>query len=529
MSVTEQYTERAVRLVAARDAKIQGHLHYDPGSVPSNPSTFYRDFLSPKEVQIVELDATALSEAIADRSYTALEVTEAYLKSALAAHAGTNCLAWFDADLARKRAQELDEQMDKSGPVGPLHGVPMSVKDFMCVKGFTQSSGHISSASYDPPEDADMTAIFRQAGVVFFAKTTQPQSIMHLETSNFFGTTTNAFNSALTSGGSSGGEGALVGCHGSPIGITTDVGGSTRVPAAFTKRVPRDGMLGVTALSRISGAIGPICHSVRDMDLFYRVLFATPSWKHDIKLVPLGWREVSEEGRGSGFVGWSGQGNKLRIGVIREDGVVRPVASIRQALDKLVKKLEIRDDVEVVEFPTKFAKEAWLLTNQLYYTDGGAKLRDALGDEPMLPLTAWIVSKVRALTRDELEVLVARRNEMRQLYFDHFNSFNLDVILSPAGPAPAQPLGTTKYWAYTSFWNLLDWPAAVFPTGLSVDAFDEPDNAEPRNEAEAHLYSTYSPGLAKDAPIGLQLIAPRWQDERLMAALKKIDTSLPLA
>jgi len=91
-----------------------------------------------------------------------------------------------------------------------------------------------------------MTAIFRAAGVgefpvdhpaqrltsVYMAKTTQPQSIMHLETSNFYGTTTNAFNSALTCGGSSGGEGALVGCHGSPIGITTDVGGSTRNPAA---------------------------------------------------------------------------------------------------------------------------------------------------------------------------------------------------------------------------------------------------------------------------------------------------------
>lgn len=68
---------------------------------------------------------------------------------------------------------------------------------------------------------------------VFFAKTTQPQSIMHLETSNFYGTTTNSHNRDLTSGGSSGGEGALVGCRGSPIGITTDVGGSTRNPAAL--------------------------------------------------------------------------------------------------------------------------------------------------------------------------------------------------------------------------------------------------------------------------------------------------------
>lgn len=67
---------------------------------------------------------------------------------------------------------------------------------------------------------------------MFYAKTTQPQSIMHLETSSFFGTTVNSHNRNLTSGGSSGGEGALVGCRGSIIGITTDVGGSTRNPAA---------------------------------------------------------------------------------------------------------------------------------------------------------------------------------------------------------------------------------------------------------------------------------------------------------
>lgn len=73
----------------------------------------------------------------------------------------------------------------------------------------------------------------RADDTVFMAKTTMPQSIMHLETSNFYGTTTNAYNNALTCGGSSGGEGALVGCRGSPIGITTDVGGSTRNPAAL--------------------------------------------------------------------------------------------------------------------------------------------------------------------------------------------------------------------------------------------------------------------------------------------------------
>lgn len=121
-------------------------------------------------------------------------------------------------------------------------------------------------------------------------------------------------------------------------------------------------MLGVTAHSRVMGALGPVCHSKRDMDLFFRTLFASPSWKHDIKLVNIGWREVSREGKGAGFDGWSGQGNKLRVGVMPDDGVVRPVKPIRRAMQATVEKLKSNPEVEVVECPAKWFEESWGLT-----------------------------------------------------------------------------------------------------------------------------------------------------------------------
>jgi hypothetical protein len=86
--------------------------------------------------------------------------------------------------------------------------------------------------------------------------------------------------------------------------------------------------------------------------------------------------------------------------------------------------------------------------------------------------------------------LIARRNDLRQKFLNHFNSHNLDVILCPTGPAPAQPLGTTKYWSYTSMFNLLDWPAAVIPTGLSVDESDIEQYPSPENDDERHLSMT---------------------------------------
>lgn len=90
--------------------------------------------------------------------------------------------------------------------------------------------------------------------------------------------------------------------------------------------------------------------------------------------------------------------------------------------------------------------------------------------------------------------LIIRREALRQKYLTYFRSLSLDVILLPAGPAPAQLHGTTKYWSYTSLFNLIDWPAAVFPTGLFVDPVVDLQGDElresARNEDERHLYET---------------------------------------
>lgn len=126
--------------------------------------------------------------------------------------------------------------------------------------------------------------------------------------------------------------------------------------------MPREGIIGVTSHSRIAGAIGPVCHSLRDIDLFQRVLFTTRSWRHDIKLVPLGWRDVDANGKGAGFEGWSGAGNKLRVGVMLDDGHVRPVQPIKRALNTMIGKLSNFDKVEVEYIPGKWFAEGWKIT-----------------------------------------------------------------------------------------------------------------------------------------------------------------------
>jgi amidase len=130
MSV-ESMNDKAERLVAARDAQITPEYRYSSASVPLNVSQLHRTsgFLSPDQVEIISHDATSLAEAIARRHFTAVEVTEAFCRAAALAQQTTNCLAWFEPVGALERARWLDAELKRTGRViGPLHGVPISVK-----------------------------------------------------------------------------------------------------------------------------------------------------------------------------------------------------------------------------------------------------------------------------------------------------------------------------------------------------------------------------------------------------------------
>ncbi|CAF4330831.1 unnamed protein product, partial [Rotaria sordida] len=191
--------------------------------------------LSDDEITITEqYSATQLVTKLAQGQLTAQQVIKAYLKRAGIAHQLTNCATEFLEKEALDRAKYLDEEFKKrGGPIGPLHGLPISLKDMVTMKGRRLSSGWIKWIDRIGEDDTLIVKILYEAGAIFYVRTTEPQSLMHLECSGpIHGTTLNPFNRNLTSGGSSGGEGALLGLKASPMGIGTDIGGSIRSPAA---------------------------------------------------------------------------------------------------------------------------------------------------------------------------------------------------------------------------------------------------------------------------------------------------------
>ncbi|KAK5687793.1 hypothetical protein LTS12_028985, partial [Elasticomyces elasticus] len=221
-------------------------------SAPIPPATEMRDitgafiqqFLTAREIEITETDAVEITEYTTTGKWSAVEVTEAFCHRAALAHQMVNCLHEIFFEDALEAARQLDEYYAQyKRPLGPLHGLPVSLKDQFHIKGVETTMGYIGwigtfQGDQEDPRygvtESELVRELRAVGVVLYCKTSVPVTLMAGETVNhIIQTTWNPRNRLLSCGGSSGGEGALIALRGSPVGFGTDIGGSVRIPAAF--------------------------------------------------------------------------------------------------------------------------------------------------------------------------------------------------------------------------------------------------------------------------------------------------------
>lgn len=205
---------------------------------------FISKSLSKGEIDITETDAVGIVEKTSSGKWTAEEVAAAFCHRASLAHQLTNCLHETFFDAAIEDAKELDKYFAQhKSPLGPLHGLPVSLKDQFHVKGVETTMGYVGwigtfmgkkGTGQEKVFESEMVKELRALGAVLYCKTSVPHTLMSGETiNNIIGFTTNPKNRNLSTGGSSGGEGALIALRGSPVGFGTDIGGSIRIPAAF--------------------------------------------------------------------------------------------------------------------------------------------------------------------------------------------------------------------------------------------------------------------------------------------------------
>lgn len=565
-----------------------------------------RIWSSSLDAVLQDLDATGICQLTRSGKVTVQDVTQHFLKRASIVHQATNCLSHLFPDEAMQRAKQLDDkrtQLEKQGrldQLGPLFGLPMSIKGHMHYNKHGNQRGFVFDVLPDPashpllqrnltpkqlqllvstqggfvsenPINSSIATLLMQNDAVIIGKTTMPQGVMHLDTTNnLYGQTLNPHNLALSPGGSSGGESALVAGGGSALGVGSDIGGSIRQPCGVcglyglrptTQRLPYGGVRStMPGQEGVGSSIGPMATSLRDVELFMSSLLneQTKPWEFDHTIVPTPWRKVDSLLTSTGD-------KPIIVGVMMEDGVVRPTTPVRRALSQWVEKLRAASHANGTSLPRielrrwdprDLHRRAWDLIRKLYFMDSGKMfhlLAKATG-EPLLPLTQFILSEpfVRSPTADleadaaseastrkldevsylESCAIVQARDAFRKEFFQHWNTLGLDCLLCPVMCNVAPRPATIRYWGYTSTFNLVDYPGVVFPSGLKADSrLDEqfesaPTDGEFGYESRSGWFSEQDRENAEEyqqhrevfdgAPVGLQLIGRRYKDEELL-------------
>lgn len=223
-----------------------------PEPIPSpseqrNVMKYIEQFLTPDEIAITSSDAVDIVANTSSGKWTVVAVVTAFCHRAALAHQLTHCLHEIFFEQAIAEAAKLDEQFTRTKkPVGPLHGLPISFKDQFHIKGVETTMGYLGwigtfeglkGTGKERVHESELVREMRALGAIPFVKTSLPHTVMSMETWNHIvGYTLNPHNRLMSTGGSSGGEGALIAAKGSPLGIGTDIGGSIRFATLIQMR-----------------------------------------------------------------------------------------------------------------------------------------------------------------------------------------------------------------------------------------------------------------------------------------------------
>ncbi|KDQ18907.1 hypothetical protein BOTBODRAFT_28382 [Botryobasidium botryosum FD-172 SS1] len=504
-----------------------------------------------------------------DEGWTATNVLQAYIQRAIATHKKTNCLTEIMFAQALAEAEELDREFMATKKIrGPLHGVPMSVKDLFNIKGFDSTIGYTSFANIPADDDAYLVKLIRQAGGIVFAKTNVPQTMLSFECSNpLWGRTLNPWSAAHTSGGSSGGEAVLVASDAVALGWGSDIGGSLRIPAHFSgayslkpgsDRICRQGCTAAAPGSTgIAVVAGPIGRSVSDIELACKVVFGnSPSGPYALPPVP--YRDVTLP-------------SKLRVGYYISDDFVQTSPPCQRAVLETIAALR-KQGHECIEFMPPRLWELVVLFSEISSAEGYKTMMSHLKHDPLEPslfllryspmlpafirrFASWVVEK---LTGDKIYprlIRAARVKPIGELWKSFYRATTyhaefqkevwdankFDVIIAPVSASPALPHGATKQLAplagATIFYNLLDIPVGIVPV-LRVDPAKDQLTDKWRATCVNHgskilqgkLYdgpnAPYNPEKMKGLPIGVQIVGKKWEEEKVVAVMDVVDKAL---
>jgi Asp-tRNA(Asn)/Glu-tRNA(Gln) amidotransferase A subunit family amidase len=457
--------------------------------------------------ELAMLSAVSMAEQIRQKTLSPVELVEAHLQRIERLNPELNAFVQVDMEGARHQAHAAEIAVSRKQNLGPLHGVPVSIKSSIEVAGLRCEAGTKLRAGYVAQQDAPLVSRLRHAGAIILGTTNCAELLVAWETDNLlYGRTNNPWDLSRTPGGSSGGEAAAIASGCSAGGVGSDGGGSIRVPAHFSGicglkptpgRVPATGHFPKSVgPSGLIGVVGPMARTVSDLKLLFETMQGAD--EGDPSAAPVGVRWPGKNGL-----------NRVRIGYFEDDDRTPVTPETRAAVRAAANALRCAGfQVEC------FRPEGLELARQLWWKffgiAGGMLLGSLIGghESDLSPIlkefVSWVAAE-RPHTGESLLDAWIQRDEVRGRVLVQMREY--PVLLCPVASIPAFKHGerswkidsqTVQYldaWSYTEWFNLLGMPAAVVPVGRS------------------------SEGL----PIGVQIITRPWEEELALAIAAAIE------
>lgn len=484
----------------------------------SRSKAFTRTFgltrrLSASKKDLVFATACELANDIRERRVSAIDVLEAHLAQIARRNPALNAIVTLDEERARSRAKEADDALKRGEVWGPLHGVPITIKDSFATANVRTTSGYPPLADYVPTEDATIVARLKAAGAIVLGKTNTPLLVQGFQSDNpVFGRSNNPWDLTCTPGGSTGGGAAALAAGMSPLEVGSDFGGSVRIPAHYCGlfsikptegRVPLTGHIpelpGKQRSIRTVATPGPLARSLDDLVLAIQLISGPDHSQPEIPPLPLGSKPK---------LTWSG----LRVAWSDDFGGLPVTRDTRAALTSLIEEIAKRGSTVSCRMPEGFDFPAvWETYGELRQCEIGSALSVELemeraadfgvsptaSDPEMrgmgMRLNATLKQYTETLTKRD--VYIARVEQM----FESWDVFVCPVTVGPAFPhcKPGTLIAVDGHrvsyriggTGYTSPFNLTGNPSVVIPLTRSKE------------------------GL----PIGVQLVGPRWGEMKLLA------------
>jgi len=457
--------------------------------------------------------ATELANLIRSRAVSPVEVVEACLRRIERDNPALNAIVTLAPDIV-EQARGAEAALMSGKRLGPLHGVPLTVKDTIDTQGLRTTSGSRLLASHVPARDATAVARLKAAGAIILGKTNTPEMAIPYETDNpVFGRTKNPHSRYRTPGGSSGGEAAAIAAGLSPAGIGSDLSGSIRVPAHFCGivglkptigRVPMDGHTPrAEGLLSLGACIGPMARTIADLSLLFKVIAdATPSGSGD--------RATSLE---EGIAVLRG----LRVACYDDDGIAPVTDDTRKAVAAAASVLA-NAGLEVSEATPPGIGRGAALWIELFSRAATLQLRESYrGREDQ---AGPVVSPFLRDREDEADLggKIARAEKVaaavleRERLREDLRRWmkTTPLILAPVGATPAfehgaqrvevngRSLSVFRAFSYSQTFNVFGLPSVVVPAGRSAE------------------------GL----PIGVQIVGGPGAEQTVLAAAAVVEEAL---